>query len=182
MIIIVDGMRGSGKTTLVTEIVKRLVDREINAVQWKAERTDAGSPYDGMMNSIQEFDADPFKVFVLDRFHLTEYVMSTYLQRVPLQELLTTTTVLDSRLSVRHAKCVILDASYDTIDNRMALREGTRKLDMPVLNAKNLWAEALALSRIAIRRNNNTWQDFDDNVEFCVNLVISELSAFKRES
>lgn len=182
MIVIVDGMRGSGKTTLVKEVVNRLIAHGVDAIQWKAERTDAGSPYEGMLESIKQFDMEPFKVFCLDRFHLTEYVMSTYLQRVPLHELLTTTKTLDSLLSARHAKCVILDATYDTIDNRMALREGTRKLDMPVLNAKNLWAEALALSRIAVKRHNNTWQDFDDNANFLVQCVVTELSDFRRES
>ncbi len=182
MILIIEGMRGSGKTTLVSEIVKRLIKQEVNAVQWKAERANTGSPFEGMMTSIREFDADPFKVFILDRFHLSEYVYSTYLQRVPLKDLLTTTKILDSHLSARHAKCVILDATYDTIDSRMALREEKRKLDMPVLNAKNLWEEAQAISRIAVTRHNNTPTDGIENVNFCVVSVMLELKEFKRES
>lgn len=169
-------MRGSGKTTLVSKLVEQLNSIGYASEAWKAQRSDSASPFEGMKASIAEFDQDPFKIFVLDRFHLTEYVMSTYLQRVSLQDLLTTTTILDSMLAKRHAKCVILDATYNTIDERMSLREGHRKLDMPVLNAKNLWVEAKAISRIATVRNNDTPLNFEENLRFCVELVQTEMA------
>lgn len=175
-------MRGSGKSTIVKETVDKLVSLGIDAEAWKAKRTEEPVPvYEAMMRSIKEFDLESKKTFVLDRFHLTEYVMSTYLGRVPLADLLMTTKLLDYHLTSRRATCIILDANYDTIDSRMSIRDDIRKLDMPVMMAKNLWEEAQALSRIAVTRTNNTEAEKFETINFAVSRVMEQLSDMRRE-
>lgn len=174
-ILIIDGMRGSGKTTMCQKLLERFHQDGLDAVVFKGERIEGVSPHEGMILQIEEFDKNPGRIFILDRFHLTEYVMSTYLQRIELGPLLMQTKKLDVALFARGAKCVLLDASYDTIDLRMSAREGTRKLDMPVLNAKNLWAEAQALSRIAKTFPNDTAAQQEAVMHYCIISMAMEL-------
>lgn len=181
MLLIIEGMRGSGKTTLCQQLLDDCLKAGLKAEKFKGERSDTESPFDGMLKAIKQFDLNPDTVFILDRFHLTEYVMSTYLQRVETITLLTQIKTLDAYLSARSAKCVILDASYDTIDNRMSLRDERRKLDMPVLNAKNLWLEAKALSRIATIRPNDTIFQQQQTIEALISYAELAMRELKRE-
>lgn len=180
--LILEGMRGSGKTTACLKILEKFKSAGVDAEIFKGTRIEGVSPNEGMLATIKEMDSNPLKVYILDRFHLTEYVMSSYLQRRDSVELLIQTKKLDLMLRDRSAKCVIFDATYDTIDLRMAERDGTRKLDMPVLNAKNLWAESKALSTIAVMRINNTSLDQIENVEYCFQSVMNEFRPFIKET
>ena len=109
-IIIVEGPRGSGKTTLTKRI------EELGYERMKFERTN--EPSCDMVKQIGEMMEKGGK-YVIDRFHLTEFVLRAYDMRVLPGKLLNDTKAIQFALRVLDARVVVLDASDDLLSKRI---------------------------------------------------------------
>lgn len=79
MIVIFEGPQGTGKTTLITNLLDEFKRREISAEQWKVER--GTNPIVDMNSILDSGRWGDDKVFLLDRFHMSEWVISRATRR-----------------------------------------------------------------------------------------------------
>lgn len=143
MIVILEGPRGTGKTTLCLELVSRLQALGLPAELHKGQRI--GDPIEGMISTIREkFTED--KIWIVDRFHLTEWVMSIHLERRDFVELTKDIRCIDIYLHQAGALGVILDAPDVVIADRVVRRNDGRGFEMPLERSRKLWEAAAALS------------------------------------
>lgn len=138
-IIIVEGPRGVGKTTLSNRIAALLATGGAQYHIAKFERP--GDPHSAMMRIIPQLANDTI-VHIVDRFHLTEYVMSTYHRRRPSFELLASTMHIDRTLQQYNAIGVILSAPPEVLSDRIAHRNDGRGLEMEAQESEKLWSLA----------------------------------------
>lgn len=119
-IIIIEGRRGVGKTTMCSELHGKLTSMGIDARLWKSERTD--NPTLDMAHSIAEMILEPDVVFILDRFHLTEFVLSAELGRRKLGALINDTFYISRILRNQRALVFLLTAADEDVTLRLSER------------------------------------------------------------
>lgn len=174
MIVILEGPRGTGKTTLCSELVNRLKEVGLPAELHKGQRV--GDPIEGMISTIHEkFTED--KIWIVDRFHLTEWVMSIHLERRDFVELTRDIRCIDIHLQQVGALGVILDAPDTVIADRVTRRNDGRGFEMPLERSRKLWEAAAALSGFMNIAVNDTDQ-FETVMNDLVGLVRSRWVIF----
>lgn len=141
MIVIVEGPRGVGKTTLCTEIVNWLNDANTRvelgrlghqydaAVYFKASR--GADPVADMVATIDSQLETPNVIHVWDRGPLTEWVMSTLNSRVPALDLTIGVQSVLAKLAGQNAAIVYLHVTPQVLLQRLSGREGDRRNDFP---------------------------------------------------
>lgn len=159
MIIVLEGPRGVGKTTIATLLEGKLVAMGMPVIRHKWERGEF--PYVDMAGQIRK-DLVPGQINIVDRFHLTEYVMGRHLRRNPVKFLHNATMWIDAFLEMRHAIGLVLTASEKVLEKRMA---DHKPEDMPIPKALTLWRH-ISLHTYFEQRENNTPKDMEDIVSF----------------
>lgn len=77
MIVIIEGPRCAGKSIFAGSLCAELQNQGISASTWKSSRGE--DPVSDMLSSLESFVEN--QVWILDRFHFTEWINSYYLQR-----------------------------------------------------------------------------------------------------
>ena len=134
-IVIIEGMRGSGKTTVAEEAAKRY-----NREYVKFER--GISPSIDMPLSILKLWITRRRV-IIDRFHLTEYVMRCYDHKLPIWYVTLSTQFITWLLRAAGAHTLILTADEDEVYRRLIQRQDvSRMYDMSYPLAAASWVSA----------------------------------------
>lgn len=100
MIVIFEGPQGVGKTSILTGLCEELTRRKLPFEQWKVER---GTDPITDMNATLDNEFKERKIYLLDRFHLSEWVINKGTRRNWAGE----------------AEWLALEAQYRQIDERL---------------------------------------------------------------
>jgi hypothetical protein len=138
-------------------VTEKLNAMGVDAEYCKFER--AENPSVHMRDIIHSFEQNPTKVFVVDRFHLTEYVMRLADKTVTPSLLKRSTGVVDRAIGAAGGSVVVLTASRNTLKRRIETRQDGRGLEMESFYlSESLWNNACK----------NFWVDYvfknDDNM------------------
>lgn len=172
MIVIIEGPRGSGKTTIAKAVVEALSERGLQAKYWKADRNSA-PPQAGMMHTILLMSQQPETVWVLDRFLLTEIVMSACLRRTRIDALQSMFADLNSRLRNADALTFIINSHFTNLNQRLAAREDiSRRDDIPVEAASLVWSTVAACLPGVVLLDNSVESQFVANVQTIVSFAV----------
>lgn len=146
MIVVFEGPRCSGKTTLALNLVTELKADKFPAELWKSER--GKDPLSDMITTIYSDFEDQTKLWVIDRFHLSEYVNSKASKRgtsAYVAELDQQIWHIDRLLQGRDAIIVHLIVGLNT--RRMRLKREGKGDPAGSLFMESLWAQAMLASR-----------------------------------
>ena len=178
MLIVIDGPRGSGKTTLVNGVVEKLQEYEVPVMKFKSERP--ADPFEQMKDAIDYFRSRSDLVWVADRFSLTEFVMSTALERI-------NPIYLGKKMDEIHkymaanivSTTFVLFASNAVLDRRIKQREKGRRWDMEKKAVTPLWRAAISLAiphiNVIPRENN-----FNDDLEFNIQEILTTIQYLEK--
>ena len=145
MIILFEGARCTGKTTLSRRLVRNLKEAGFPAEGWKAERGE--NPFDDMMETIHSDFSDTSKLWVADRFHLTEYVNSFADGRVPDKaDLWRKTVLIDRLLSGGDVFLAFMMSSSAARLNRLEEEKREEPIGPAYMNA--LWVDTVRRSEL----------------------------------
>lgn len=162
MIVIFDGPRASGKTEHVACLMGKLSDLGVRNVVYKFERPE--DPFAQMMQAITKFEEEPKTVHILDRFSMTEYVFSTWLERIPHGYLVERIRAINKRLSNVKAIHAILMADLPVMAQRITERPEHRGWDMPMDTVRPMWFASLPMAPDILLLPSNTREDLNANV------------------
>lgn len=130
MIVIVEGARATGKTYLIERLQKEWSERATIVKQVRGE-----DPTSDLLAAWSR-QLDPSHLYLWDRAHLTEYVMSTLLKRRSESSLHVDTVLLSSWLRQPGTLTIVLFGDPALIRRRLRKRqEADRKQDVPNLAA-----------------------------------------------
>lgn len=175
MILIVEGARCSGKTTIAKAVVFNLRKLGLNAEYKKFER--ASDPIAHMKEKIKELSVDANTAYVVDRFHLTEFVMSIALERLTPSILKRKIQTIDNMLGSAQASVVVLTASQAIMRKRVVERNDGRGFEAGSLElCENLWEDAAKLFWVDYVLDTNTQEQCDFAVEFLTNVCVKGLA------
>lgn len=122
---ILEGPRNTGKTTVVKTLSHAFGEGKV--CSFKFERT--SSPPLHMTEFLMKYNLallDSRTICVIDRFHLTEFVMRKLDKKVEIGQLLTTTSMIDVMLHHLGAVTYVLQAPPQIRKARLPLREDDR--------------------------------------------------------
>jgi len=177
MIVVVEGPRCSGKSNFIDVLYGELKKRRLSAYKWKAIR--GANPIPDMKNSLRvEFVRD--LIYLLDRFHLTEWINSFALERgwdTPDQwaRIESGLTEIDDELRIRNALIVLLTVDATELERRWEL-EDREDVDRDAGWVLYTWREAFDLTRCDIVHfRNDTPQMLIRNVNLAINLIQGRL-------
>lgn len=138
-VVIIDGPRGSGKSSTSNMVVEELVKMGYPAEYYKKGLRSHTSEFANMLTHIFEW-AEKDEIVVCDRFLATEWVMSTYHQREDGKKLLDECLIIDKMLLEGNARNIILLTENEVLEERMAKRgEDGRTWDMDKGAVQPLW-------------------------------------------
>jgi hypothetical protein len=109
---------------------------------------------------------------VLDRFHLTEYVMSNYFGRRPSGELHASTCQIERALQALTYTGIVLDAPDEVLAERVELRADGRGFELPPNRSRLLWDIVMPLTKLG-----KIQLDGLDQVNEVARLLVAEASA-----
>lgn len=177
MIIIVEGARGVGKTTLCKSLVfalkvRRLLSKDKRkVVSFKAQRGD--DPHSDMLKFIETADKDT--IYVCDRFHITEFVMrrdemfdrgNDWLESQEATEMRMCLAgdlfEINDRLREVNANVYLLQTSWEVVKLRIRRREASRKVNASASLIAMFHAVAIVLNVPVLP--NDDWGDMIKNV------------------
>ena len=173
MIVIVEGPRCSGKTTFARELFEELKSREISVSIWKASRGE-DSVFD-MLNSLEGFAED--RVWILDRFHLTEWINSRILQRgwassSEWREIEGGLINIDNELRKRNTIIILLTAQSYILRKRWKKTKRVGVIINEPQRILRIWETVFDLTRCdIIHLRNNTRQMLTCNVNITADLI-----------
>jgi len=146
MICIFEGPRCSGKSTISHSLVEHLKADELPAEWWKSKRGD--DPFGDMIATIHLDFGDKSKLWVVDRFHLSEYVNSKASRRGTshyVAELKQQIWHIDRLMRDRNALIIYPVVSLATRKGRLKRKNKKDPIDGALMEA--LWAQAILESR-----------------------------------
>ena len=138
MIIVVEGQRGAGKSTVVSwvqEIMTKTTSSKVEVLKFQRGLNPAAD----MWATLQDLDHKR-GIFIIDRFHLSEFVISTHLNRVPLPILTYTTARIHSKLHKDKSWILYVKAPLQLIIERARTRPD-KEFYMPPEEEEALWQE-----------------------------------------
>ena len=147
MLYILEGPRNSGKTTAVRKLQTVLGD---SAYTIKFQRTSRPTPPLFMTQFLAKHWLaliDSRSICILDRFHLTEYVMRTVDKKVSQEVLLTSTYMIEIMLKNLGAITYFLDATPEVRRDRYKFRDEAHKkpeLGIPMRDIDVAWKKAIS--------------------------------------
>jgi GTPase SAR1 family protein len=146
-LVILDGPKGAGKSTIAQRLVHHLNENNIPAIYHKHLR----DPLNEFNNMFKLIVADSEVVTVVDRFVWTEWVMGIYLDRDPAKELTRKCIMLDKLIRYRNFPHILLLPTNDILKARIEAREeeSRRKMDMSWDLVQPLWNAAYGQSNMA---------------------------------
>jgi len=158
MIIVFEGPRCSGKSAISHSLVEHLKADEFPAKLWKSER--GKDPFSDMITTIYSDFEDQTKLWVVDRFHLSEYVNSKASKRGTshyVAELKQQIWHIDRLMRGRNALIIYPVVSLATRKGRLKRKNKKDPIDGALMEA--LWAQAILESRcerIAVYNEHST--------------------------
>lgn len=148
MIVLFEGARCTGKTTLSVELETHLKALGFPAIWWKAERGE--SPYRDMLVTVTTDFDDRSKLWIVDRFHLTEYVNSVAQGRISgseeKKELWQKTMNIDRLLLGRDTLLVCMMTSSAVREDRLRAEDREDASSYSLMNA--LWVDTFRRSEL----------------------------------
>lgn len=162
MIAVFEGPRGVGKTSMIKSIVNRLELLDVPNEVFKAER--GKDPITDMLETVEEFKRKNDRIWLVDRFHLTEFVMSCATRNADFVPMWKVTEDIDGRLLRANAKLYLLDASLETLAARIESRGDGRGHEMAPLTSEYWWDLASILSFATRIRNDGDVYAFNSLV------------------
>lgn len=140
MILIVEGPRGSGKSTLCGQ----LAAFKIPGMQMelcKFDRTD--DPHGHMSDEFTKQGADRSTIYIWDRALVTEYIMSLHTGRRLANEVMMSTAALFALLYASHSLILHISIDSKELERRFNGRNDGREFDMDTFeDAAAMWAVA----------------------------------------
>ncbi len=151
-LVILDGPRCSGKTTVAMRLVASLLELGWNATYFK-KTVIKPDEFQNMMEHLrqwQEMVTDsgygPSDVVVVDRFVASELVMALATGRTPAERVVQyCLKTADTMHKMYNAQAYILLPSMELIERRMAQRPEDHRWDMDPLRVEGLWTFASKL-------------------------------------
>lgn len=156
MICVIDGPRSSGKTTIVNAVIDRFKHSSYDVRLHKTNRP-SESLWKGINQTLDFWQSEPDSItYLVDRFHLTEYVYSTAYSRVDDFDLNRYFKAFDKRMSCYQGwmRYTALMCSEHELYDRTNFRQDGKTFDMQPELAWHLWSLAVAKSDIATLRIN----------------------------
>lgn len=175
---IIDGPRSAGKTTTISRVYEHFLNTNIEVRIHKTSRPD-DNLWRGINNVLTEwFYAPDETIYLVDRFHLTEYVYSTALSRVDDFTLNRQFRQFDKRLEAFGSKLrytVLMASTLELMVRTLHRPEPEKqKYDFDLNQVWPIWSIAVAKSNVAtIRLNDNERQSeklFQDIVSWILEL------------
>lgn len=172
MIVLFEGARCTGKTTLSTVLLTRLNSDGFPVERWKAERGEF--PYQDMLATLSSDFDDRSMLWLVDRFHLTEYVNSVALGRVKgadkKEELWLKTMNIDRLLRLKDTILVCMMSSTYTRERRLIAEERKDEAETSLMNA--LWIDTFRRSELPkIGIFNNTERDLEQGCDILAQYI-----------
>jgi dephospho-CoA kinase len=132
-ILFLEGPHASGKTTVADAFVKLGWERI------KVQRTlKPGEAFQDQEVMLQEYLNHPDKKYVVDRFHLTEFIMTKYTGRDDLETAKTSVRLIhDKILKIHDAAIIVLLPPKEILEERSI--KSFKIIDMPVCEAYFEW-------------------------------------------
>jgi adenylate kinase family enzyme len=173
MLIIIDGPKGAGKSTLATELVDRLNQRGTHAIYHKHLR-DNVDEIANMQGFIDRALEDEHVVWVADRLHLTEWVMSMVTGRNITAALTTQIRHIAQTLASHEVPMVVLLPSLEHLKVRLSRREDPVRqiVDMDWGAITPIWRAAASLVRGVEIYPNETEDQLDALIEQLIEMVV----------
>lgn len=157
-LLVLDGPRGSGKSTLGMQIVESL-----NQIGYNAEYFKKGlrqeNEFTNMVTHLRMWTSVPNRILVADRFVATEWVMSTYYERVESRTLFRWCNEVDDMLLQLDAVHAILLPELETLSRRIEQRQ-SRNFDMDPMAVRPLWRAAHGFMKSSIMYAPETAENF----------------------
>ena len=174
-VILIDGPRASGKSTICLEVVEMLKDKGINAVYFKKgprlimpDGEKADYEFVNMIVHLEHWASNPKTVFVADRFAATEYVMTKKFRRTNMYRNELIAEIMNSLILENNLVHAIITASADVLDERIKER-GTRDWDVPKEDVEKMWLDAAFVFDSAVLYKNEEQGQYKDIAQSIVN-------------
>lgn len=179
-LVLLDGPRGAGKSTVGNALVQKLHDDGWPLVTYfKKVKRDPDNEYQNMMDHITEWTQFG-GIVVVDRFALSEWTMSIVHNRRTDYAQLT----LDCRLALNVARecgfAAILTADAEELDRRINHRNEQRGWDMPVDVVNPIWRAAAATFDVEII--DTTKRSMDDVVNILSKTVNALYKGYREKT
>ena len=174
-IVIVDGPRGSGKTSLLDAVESELGKRGQEYSRFKHER--GSDPFADMVHALADFTSQPDIVWLCDRFLLTEYVFSIWKNRMPITTLVNKSIHISNLIAMVDAVHLVLMADPEVIEERLADRPEERKWDMPKDLYAPIWKASIGVCPSAVMVYNNDESD----QALIIKHILNRVQSIKKE-
>ena len=149
-LVILDGPRGSGKSTVGNALVERLHNDGWPLVTYfKKTKRVPEDEYTNMMEHITAWNQIG-GIVIVDRFALSEWTMSIVHNRRPDYAQLTLDCGLALNLAREQGFAAILTASDEELDRRINSRNEHRGWDMPVEAVNPIWRAAAGAFKVEL--------------------------------
>lgn len=148
-LIIIDGPKGSGKSTTAQKLVERLNLLGHPAIYHKHYRQEKDE-----FNAILEMITAPKKVtLVVDRLIWSEWIFGIYLEREPVKTLTRRCVTLDKIASLMNVMHILLLPPNEVMKARLQERDNNTDIDMPWELVQPLWRSAYSMSSAIVYPN-----------------------------